>query len=421
MLWVVPKPFVLVSSLLYASDLFLYFLFGLGVQRTCGCPFEWWRGALLTILLAVLFLIDRVEYWLYSEDVPPRTAFALLASRIVLVLVVGQLDTFKFYSFVYIIMPFLAVLYFGIRAGYAVAALFIAVEAFSFFSHNPDWYGNVQPLASFLIFVIGTIFATAMANIVVKEKANRAHAEQLLKELETSHRQLQQYSEQVAELATSKERNRLARDIHDSLGHYLTVINVQLEKAMAFRHKKPDEADRAVSDAKRLASEALQDVRHSVGALRGSPEKFTFHTALNELVQNMQHHSFTLHFTLNGSEEGFSNQALIALYRAAQEGLTNIQKHAEASRVRLTLSFDSTQAQLVLSDNGRGFEAGTLQNLPAEREGGYGLPGVQERLALVGGWLELESRPGEGTSLLITVPKASPVQNVLTPSSAILS
>lgn len=113
--------------------------------------------------------------------------------------------------------------------------------------------------------IVGIILVITIARVVAKEKASRARAEEL-------HRQLQAYAGQIAELATTRERNRLARSIHDTLGHYLTVINVQLEKSLAVRDKKPREADQAVSDAKRVAREALQEVRQSVGALRATAD-----------------------------------------------------------------------------------------------------------------------------------------------------
>src|SRR6185369_9754171 len=97
-----------------------------------------------------------------------------------------------------------------------------------------------------------------IARVVSNERFSRARAEQLLEELEISHRQLKAYAGQVAELATTRERNRLARDIHDSLGHYLTVINVQLEKAEVFRDRDQGAASQAVADARSLARLARQ-------------------------------------------------------------------------------------------------------------------------------------------------------------------
>jgi signal transduction histidine kinase len=243
-----------------------------------------------------------------------------------------------------------------------------------------------------------------MARAVLTEQASRARAEQLLTELETSHQQLKAYSEQVADLATARERNRLARDIHDTLGHYLTVINVQLEKALAFRTKKPEEADQAVGDAKRLANEALQDVRRSVGALRKTEELFAFWPSMNELIEQVRsdQHMVTLH--IEGHEDSFSKQRLLILFRVAQEGLTNIRKHAQADSVQLDIIFGEQEAHLSLSDDGCGFDPTILQRLAPGRDGGYGLQGIQERLEIIGGTFSIESAFGKGTRLQVMVP-----------------
>ncbi len=202
-----------------------------------------------------------------------------------------------------------------------------------------------------------------------------------------------------AELATTRERNRLARDIHDTLGHFLTVINVQLEKALAYRDTKPQEADQAISNAKRLASEALRDVRRSVGALRTTEALPDFTLSLKELVERVQSETCTVELHTEGDEESFSKQELQALYRAVQEGLTNTQRHACASHVWIDLRFKEHAAVLVQRDNGRGFDVTSWQRGGPERDSGYGLQGVQERLELVGGSLQVESEPGQGTTL----------------------
>jgi signal transduction histidine kinase len=200
-----------------------------------------------------------------------------------------------------------------------------------------------------------------------------------------------------------EERNRLARDIHDSLGHYMTVINVQLEKAIAFQDRKPEEANQAVRDSKRLASQALKEVRRSVSALRSTQEPFSLSQALAELVDNMNSSQFSIELEIEGSEQGFSKQSLTTLYRAAQEGLTNIQKHAQASQATVRLRLAAQQANLYIGDNGRGFDSITPDRIKTNDH--YGLQGLRERLELIHGSLKVESAPGEGARLFITVPK----------------
>jgi signal transduction histidine kinase len=354
--------------------------------------------------------VDRVEYFLYGEETPTRAAIFLLVTRIVFIEVLCWLDQFRFTPFLYLIVIFLACLYFGELVGYGMAVLAWLVYFVKHMFYNPEWLSDATEVHYLVLFTVGIVLVITIARVVTKEKASRTRAEELLAELEVSHRQLKEYAGQVAELATTRERNRLARDIHDTLGHYLTVINVQLEKALAFRDKKPEEADQAVSDAKRLASEALQDVRRSVGALRATQELPEFTSSLNELVERVQSESCTVELNMEGDEESFSKQKLLVLYRTVQEGLTNIQRHAGASHIWIDLRFGEQEATLILRDNGSGFDIAGWQQVEPGRENGYGLQGVQERLELVGGSLQVESAPGQGTELRVTIPKNGSAQ-----------
>jgi signal transduction histidine kinase len=123
----------------------------------------------------------------------------------------------------------------------------------------------------------------------------------------------------------------------------------------------------------------------------------------------MQSSHLSITLTMEGQEEDFSRRALIALYRAAQEGLTNIQKHAHASQITVALHLENQQATLRVCDNGRGFDTAMLLQLQPGREGRYGLQGVQERLEQVQGSLQVESMPGSGTCLAASVPALAPL------------
>ncbi len=257
-------------------------------------------------------------------------------------------------------------------------------------------------LMFFVTFSLGLVFIFAIAYLLQQERNSRWQTEKLLTDLKFSHRQLQRYAEQVAELAATEERNRLAREIHDSLGHYMTVINVQLEKAIVFRDRNPAEADRAVKDAKYMAGEALKDVRRSVGTLR-NPEPFSLKKSVTRLVNNIATDRLAVDLDIQGDEAGFSKQSLMTLFRAVQEGLTNVQKHAEANQVTVRIQLKKHQADLLISDNGQGFDTAII-SAPNNTDH-YGLQGVRERVELIHGSLKLETHPNSGTSLLITVPK----------------
>ncbi|HYF63304.1 MAG TPA: sensor histidine kinase [Herpetosiphonaceae bacterium] len=393
---VAPQPYSWVSTFLYLGVLavFLYSQ----VANRCACP--WWKNAGMIGGTLALLALERLEFWRWGELPPRGAALAGLAGRIVLIEVVSRLEGYNFGAFLYVFLPFIAWLHLGRPAGLAAAAL-VWLRYFWLITRLwPDWYARAPVINDFLTFTVGIVFVLIMANVVMREQASRARSDLLLRELADSHRRLQQYAGQAAELATIEERNRLARDIHDSLGHYLTVINVQLEKALAFRDKKPAEADQSVAAAKQLASSALGEVRRSVGALRES-ERFSLRQAVTRLVEAQGADEGALECSIEGSEQGFSRPSLMVLYRAVQEGLTNIQKHARASRITLDLRFEPAEARLLIRDDGVGFAASPAPG----PEGGYGLPGLSERLEQIGGNLRVESHPGAGTSLIIAVPR----------------
>ena len=149
------------------------------------------------------------------------------------------------------------------------------------------WRSSFDSLTIVVIFTLLLIFVHVIAGHIDRDQRSRQQMRQLLDQLETSHRQLQAYAGRVAELAAAAERNRLARDIHDSLGHYLTAISIQLEKAQAYRARNPEEADQAIRDAKQTARAALQDVRQSVSTLRDTGDRFSLRQSLADLVGRM--------------------------------------------------------------------------------------------------------------------------------------
>ena len=411
--WLMPKAFDWLTSTFYIGIFIVAFL-------TYPTPIAWWQISLLAGVVLALLLIDRLEYWRYGEQVPVRVAGLLFIGRIILIVCIILIEGLDFTPFLFLIPPYLAVVYFGNKVGYAMAALAIAAYLVPVWLHNPHWYLN--PISAFLAiaFCFAVVFVVLMARVVclekagrIREQASRIRAEELLAEVEHAHRQLKVYAERVAELAAMEERNRMAREIHDGLGHALMAINVQLEKALVYYDKQPQEALQAMSDAKRVVKEALQDVRRSVHVLRTQEEAFACSHGITLLVEQLRENALIVDFEVTGSEESFANSARKALYRVAQEGFTNIQKHALASRVEVNLRFGKGEASLSVRDNGCGFDAARRLQQKGMSQEGYGLQGIRERIELAGGTFHVESQAGCGTQLLVTVPGtglATPMQ-----------
>jgi signal transduction histidine kinase len=217
--WLMPKPFDWLSSSLYLG-IFI-------VAIVPGPPrIAVWQIPLLAGVILALLLIDRLEYWRYGDQVPLRAAVLLLILRIVFILCIILLEGFNFTPFLFLIPPYLAVMYFGDWVGYATAALAFAAYVAVVWWYQHDWYLNTISLFLIILYAMGVVFVVLMARVVRQEKAGRVRAEELLAEVERSHLQLQVYAERVAELAATKERNRIAREIHDGLGHALIAITL---------------------------------------------------------------------------------------------------------------------------------------------------------------------------------------------------
>jgi signal transduction histidine kinase len=242
------------------------------------------------------------------------------------------------------------------------------------------------------------VFFAALTEALVRQLEERQRAERLLAELEEAHQQLREYAAQDKALAVAEERNRLAREIHDSLGHYLTAITMQLEAAGKLVAKEPKRANKSIAKAEELARESLAEVRRSVATLRASPvDAAALGDAIGELVETLYDSGVATTFSVKGKSQSLPIQAKTALYRVAQEGLTNVRKHAKASAVEIKLIYEPEQVMLTITDNGMGQRG--------EESEGFGLLGLRERVTLLGGTLETGSDPEGGFRLHVMIPR----------------
>jgi signal transduction histidine kinase len=202
----------------------------------------------------------------------------------------------------------------------------------------------------------------------------------------------------------AEERNRLAREIHDSLAHYLTVANVQLEAAERLGLERADAAFDYVQRARRLILDCLHDVRRSVASLRAATlEELALEGSLRRLVDDFSE-STSLHIQLSiNVPENMPRRPDVAqaLYRSAQEGLTNVQRHARANKVHITVVASTECVVLTVEDDGIGPPDAVAQEL---RAAGFGLIGLRERVALLDGQLSFGPAPGGGSRLRVSLP-----------------
>jgi len=154
--WLVPKPFDLVSSLLYIGVLVPY-LYSFATQTGYEPPLALWQAAFMIITTAALLATDRVEYFFYGEETPTRAAIFLLLARIVLIEILCWLDQFRYTPFLYLIVLFLACLYFGELVGYCLAVLAWIVYVVKHQYYGPGWLSDGTELHYLILFTVGIV------------------------------------------------------------------------------------------------------------------------------------------------------------------------------------------------------------------------------------------------------------------------
>ena len=275
------------------------------------------------------------------------------------------------------------------------------------------WYNDFgNAFANFtnaLMPMLGYFFVGYAAQNSRRASAAEQESRRLLDELREAHAQLQAYADRVEALTLAEERNRLSREMHDMLGHRLTVAAVQLEGAQKLTARDPQRAAQMIETVRGQVVEGLGELRRTVAALREPTDDVAMQPslvdALRELAQNFaQATNLELHLDLADNLPPLSTDQHQAFYRTAQESLTNIQRHAHASQAWLALNYQNGEAPptvtLTVRDDGVGLSAGRADG----QADGFGLRGLRERAARLGGTFRVESPPDAGVKSTFVVP-----------------
>ncbi len=370
---------------------------------------------LAVFLVAVFFVLRNNDEIQLAVVVAIFVTFTILES--VLMLASPRLFVRRILFGVQAVLA--GMLFFSLPSSSGVAAIMLVLlAAQAFFSFDsPEqliWGGvflveifvlmflTVDPLDALLTGLIyAGIFAfmLAIARALQREQTVRAESERLAAELENANAQLRAYTIHAQDLAVAQERTRMAREIHDSLGHHLTVLSVQLQAASKLIEREPVRAAEQIEKSRRIVAQALQDVRHSVNALRdGSPLDAYDMQALPRLVHDFG--NATGIQTTYAAPEQMPARApaqMLTLYRAVQEGLTNAQKHTNATRIDVHIVCADQNLDVRIQDNG--------SNAPnADAAPGFGLVGLSERVALLGGTMRAGPRTEGGFELRVELP-----------------
>ncbi|RCJ26799.1 two-component sensor histidine kinase [Nostoc minutum NIES-26] len=242
-----------------------------------------------------------------------------------------------------------------------------------------------------LTFGLSLVFVLLMMNAVLSERQSR-------EKLAVANDKLRQYAMRIENQATLEERNRIAREIHDSLGHSLTALNLQLETALKLWQSNPGKAQTFLARAKELGSNALKDVRQSVSTMRSHPlQEQSLEQAITILLEDFYRSTGVLPISTFQIDYPLPIEISTAVYRIIQESLTNISKHSNSTEVKLELITIAGSFWLMIKDNGRGFDL--RQNTT-----GFGLQSMRDRTLALGGEININSAPGSGCQITIDIP-----------------
>jgi two-component system NarL family sensor kinase len=208
--------------------------------------------------------------------------------------------------------------------------------------------------------------------------------------------------ERSTQIGAMEERNRLAREIHDTLGQNLAAITLHMETADALLEAGADTKEiwGIIQKALKLSRSGLQDARRSVLDLRAAPlEGRTLVEAVQALIDDFSlRNNADVELELAGTSRPLPTRIEVGAYRVIQEALANVEKHAQAKSVTIDLAITTRVLEITITDDGQGFQP---EDIPEKR---YGLVGMNERIYLMGGKLDLHSGPSVGTQLHITIP-----------------
>jgi signal transduction histidine kinase len=261
-----------------------------------------------------------------------------------------------------------------------------------------------------VLFGLSLLLVVLLINALLTERQSQWRLQQ-------ANQDLRESAQAIEKLAMDQERSRIARDIHDALGHSLTALNIQIESALKLWEKDPGRAQQFLGNAKRLGSQSLQEVRQSVATLRQDPlSGDTLENAIARLLKDLENKDTGNKDAENNPASTFgltitqdiqlicplpANLSAI-LYRIVQEGLTNIIKHANASHIHLHLVSSAAIVTLTLEDNGTGFN-------PNQARTGFGLQSMRDRAESTGGTFTITS--ASGTRIQVSLP-LSPIANL---------
>ena len=388
---------MLTSRFPYALSLFAVLTFGLVSaldyfvfqgELTAAEP-HWKKWVLFSgyFLLAAFDLFDMIFY--SKTRLFMHTLFFLL--RVIVIGFMQNIDITHFSRILFGIIPYHAFMVFGL----VISLLTTTVVLYYFYTISAFFPTptTLPALASVVFFQLTAVFAE-------RDKKTTFKNQEIIEELSRSNIELRTYIDDLSRLSIMEERVQLSNDLHDSIGHYLVAINIQLEKALAYRSISSETVDEAIINAKYSVEQSLREVRRFVDGLHDHEDIYSLKEKAEELVNNYRNEFKTFDYKYEGNEFAFAKIIRRNLFYILQESLTNVQKHAHAENVSVAINFKAREMIMQVKDDGVGFKVAKT----TDQSGHYGLSSIHQRVELLNGTINIVSNKKKGTSIEIHIP-----------------
>jgi signal transduction histidine kinase len=346
---------------------------------------------LITLLCLSIFFSNNLADKLKIKDSTFKISVFLNSA---LIYWIARIDVSGASQILFFILTSYVIIAFSIKYGLIFAAInFLSFCIIDYFKLDYPSLSMMFPRMLEFLLSFGFVFCfsfVAKFEIIQREKLDKTK-----RELERAYEKLQESYDTKEQLLIERERNKIAGEIHDTVGHTLTTVIVELEAAKRLMKKDMDLSFTKLELAQEQVRKGLNDIRKSVRTLRDGQEGLEFIPAIVSIISDTEKHSgVSIEYTLddfNNLDEAIQR----VLLRALQEGLTNGIRHGQSSKFKLSIRLIDNYISFTLSDNGCGGEAS---------EFGFGLSNMKHRVEQLNGTLTVKLKKGNGCSINIEIP-----------------
>jgi signal transduction histidine kinase len=342
------------------------------------------RLIILSLLFVGFLAVNMGKYFIKDKKRTYLFSFVLEVTLIYLMELNSRLlINYLFHSF-YIMVLLEALLTLELAKGIILGSLIVLVSMIKYI-YLIYYKFNLSNMSQMMFFFLINILILVVASFAQKNKQEKEKKDVLYKELLDAHRKLREYTDELNRLSVVEEKNRIARDIHDNLGHNMTALIMQLQMAEHYMKTGSGKSQEMLQDSIQTARDSLSSIREVVETLRGKEIIVSTEKAIRTLVDEFSQKTGTeINLKVNGKAI-IDERSGTALYHILQECLTNSVRHGSAAKIDVELNYSESSVGFSIKDNGSGAE-----NIKE----GFGMKGIRERVEDFKGSVEFKSNDG---------------------------